>query len=188
MYEEVDEVDQRLTNIQSMLGENQVLICFSGRFSQGIIEELGEAIKKRMENEDKSKNDIYNVFSIFIEQTQNIKNYVAAKEGGQMYEQISNSSIVCIGKAEDRYFIWSGNVIENPDIQPLREKLVLVSGLSKEELKKIYKETIKREIEPGSRGAGIGLIDIARKATFPVEYSFETIDETVSFYQIRVIV
>lgn len=181
-------MDKRLTNIQAMLKDNQVLICFSGRFSQGIIEELGEAIKKYMENEDKSKNDIFNVFSIFIEQTQNIKNYAAIKEGSKIYERISNSAIVSIGKADGGYFIWSGNLIENSDIKPLRDKLDLVSGSSKEELKKLYKEALKRDIEPGSLGAGLGLINIARKATLPVEYSFEMVDESISLYQIRVIV
>lgn len=181
-------MDQRLTDIQKMLSKNQVLICFSGRFSQGIIEELGDAIKKHMENEAKPKNDIFNVFSIFIEQTQNIKNYVAVKENSHLYEMISASTIVCIGKVDGGYFIWSGNMIENADIEPLRTKLNLVGSLSKDELKKLYKEQMKKELEPGSLSAGIGLIDIARKATLPVEFSFEAIDEYVSFYQIRVIV
>jgi len=181
-------MDKKIINVQNMLVDNQVLICFSGRFSQGIIEELGEAIKKHMENEDTPKNDIFNVFSIFIEQTQNIKNYSAAKTNSSIYEVVNNSSIVCIGKTDGGYFIWSGNKIGNSDIEPLRAKLDLVSGLTKDELKKLYREQIKKNIEPDSLGAGIGLIDIARKATLPVEYSFDTIDDCVSFYQIKVTV
>jgi hypothetical protein len=181
-------VDKKLTNIQNMLMENQVLICFSGRFSQGIIEELGDAIKQHMENEDKSKNDIFNVFSIFIEQTQNIKNYASCKQNRHVYELICNSSMVCIGKTEGGYFIWSGNMIENSDLGPLRAKLDLVSNHNKDELKKLYREQIKKEIEPGSLGAGMGLINIARKATLPLEYSFDVIDECKLFYQLKVIV
>jgi hypothetical protein len=181
-------LDRKIKDIQNLLFKNKVLICFSGRFSQGIIEELGEAIKKHMENEDKSKKDIFNVFSIFIEQTQNIKNYVANKQNSNGYELICSSSIVCIGKTVEGYFIWSGNTIENLDREPLRAKLDLVSKLGKDELKKLYREQMKKDIEPGSLGAGIGLIDIARKATLPIEYSFEAVDNCRSFYQLRVVV
>jgi hypothetical protein len=69
-----------------------------------------------MESEEKPKSDIFNVFSIFIEQTQNIKNYLAVKEGDSTYTPYAGNAIVCIGKMEEAYFVWSGNVIENSDI------------------------------------------------------------------------
>lgn len=52
-------MSSRLTDIQSILGVQGIITCFSGRFSQGLIEEIGEAVKKHMETEDKPKNDIF---------------------------------------------------------------------------------------------------------------------------------
>ena len=88
------------------------MISFSGHFSQGIIQELGEAIKEHMENEDKPKSKIFNVFSIFIEQAQNINNYFASKKNDSINEAITDSAIVCIGKSKGDYFIWSGNAVK----------------------------------------------------------------------------
>jgi hypothetical protein len=178
----------RLTEIQNVLGSSGISICFSGRFSQGLIEEIGDAVKLHMENEERPKNDIFNVFSIFVEQSQNIKNYVISKENSASYNRIANSAIVSIGQEEDHFFIWSGNIMENNDAASLQAKLNAVFGASKEELKKMYKEQLKREFEPGQTGAGVGIIDIAKRASQPLEFSIETLDETYSLFELKVIV
>jgi len=181
-------VGNKLIELQKTLKEKGILISFSGRFSQGIIEELGDAIKKHMETEDLPRNDIYNVFAIFVEQTQNIKNYTAKKLDTIHYDSIVNSGIVTIGKKEEGYFISSGNLIENKDVEALAERINRISALDKSELKNLYKEQMKRELEQGSMGAGVGLIDIARKASNPVSYSINKVDDLLSFFTITVIV
>lgn len=181
-------MDKNLLELQSTLRNNGILISFSGRFSQGIIEELGDAIRRHMEAEDRPKNDIHSVFGIFIEQTQNIKNYTSKKMHTETYGTIADSGIVSIGKSDSVYFIWSGNIIENCDRQGLQDKLDKLSTLDKTELKKLYKDKIREYQDPEAYGAGIGLIDIARKASSPIEYSIEKLDDMFSFFQIKVIV
>lgn len=179
---------KNLIELQNILRDNGILISFSGRFSQGIIEELGEAIKNYMEAEKNTKNSIFNVFAIFVEQSQNIRNYTISKEETCNYDKISNSGIVNIGRDGDEYFICSGNLVENNDTAKLIERLELIKGMGKEELKKLYKSELKKELPEDSISAGVGLIDIARKASQPIEYSLDRIDDTFSFYQLRVVV
>ncbi len=179
-------IREKLLALQDQLREQGVLISFCGRFSQAIIEELGDAVKAYMETDDKAKNEIYNVFAIFIEQTQNIKNYCASKQHRDCWEKIANSGIVIIGKTDRGYFIGSGNMIENSDAERLAARLEYFAGLTKEELKKAYKEQLRREIPPGSTGAGIGMIDIARRATAPLQYSIVKLDNDFSFYTLNV--
>jgi hypothetical protein len=181
-------MEPKLTDIQTILGSNNILTCFSGRFSQGLIEEMGIAIKNYLESEARPKNVIYNVFSVYIEQTQNIKNYASRKEGSPLGNRIANSAIVCIGTVNDSYFIWSGNLIENSDVARLQTKLDSIAGQNKDELKQLYKEQLKKDSNPDKQGAGLGLIDIARKASAAIRYSFHRIDETFSFYEIKVLI
>lgn len=176
----------RLINIQKVLEENSILTCFSGRFSQRLIEEMGEAIKEHMQRDKKNKSQIYNVFSIFIEQCQNIRNYTLSKQGQDSYFEIAESSIVCIGKNNDNYFIWSGNVVENIDVDPLIQWLSLIKNSSKDELKELYKDKIKNSCEISDNGAGVGLISIARKSSRPIEYSFKEVNHGFSFYELKV--
>jgi len=181
-------MNNNLLELQNILKENNIIISFSGKFYQGIIEELGEAIKNRMEDEETPKNDMYNVFSIYIEQSQNIRNYILCKKNSNKYNKIENSGIVCISKKDSEYCISSGNVIENEDINTLIEKLDIIKVMNKDELKKFYKAELKKEPAKDSLGAGVGLIDIARKASKPLEYSFRKIDDNLSFFQLQAIV
>jgi type I restriction-modification system DNA methylase subunit len=178
-------MEMNLLNLQNLLQNQGVLISFSGRFSQTIIEELGDAVKKYLETEATSQNDIYNVFSIFIEQTQNIKNYGMQKNHSPIGTRIANSGIVAIGKSAEGYFVSSGNIIENTDIEELVARLDEIAIQDKAGLKKIYKEHLKREVPPGSTGAGLGLIDMARRASKPLTYSVVSIDDQVSFFTLR---
>lgn len=54
-------------------------------------------------------------------------------------------------------------------------------------MRKYYKERIKAENDnPESRGAGLGLIEIAKRASSKIEYSFTDMDETSSFFTMYV--
>ncbi|MCF8011671.1 MAG: SiaB family protein kinase [Clostridiales bacterium] len=175
--------------LQKELREKGVLISFSGKFSQEIIEELGQAVKKYLETENHPKTDIYNVFSIFIEQTQNIKNYCVSKQETPAYEQIANSCIVAIGSQENNErYVCSGNLIYNDDIDKLEKIINELIGLDKQSLKKLYKQKLKQDLPPDSTSAGLGLIDVARKASSPLEYSIEKKDEFFSFFTLKAIV
>ena len=168
-----------------------IMISFSGEFSQGIIEELSVAIEKHLNKENLAKGDVYNVISIFVEQAQNIRNYCAEKEPvttQEDYELIASSGIVTIGKDEEGYFIYSGNLIELQDMGILLNHLDQLSTLDKENLKKLYKEQRRKDRQECKRGAGLGLIDIFRKASYPVVYSFSEYNQRLKFYSIKVTV
>ncbi|WP_438447221.1 SiaB family protein kinase [Gorillibacterium sp. sgz5001074] len=177
----------RLYEVQKFLRDNGILISFSGRLSQGLIEEYGEAVKKYLETEERPKSEVYNVFAIYIEQTQNIKNYVSAKLGSPNYEAIGNSSIVTIGRAEDGYYICSGNMVENEDLPQLLERIDRMAGMDKAELKKLYKEAIMSE-QPGETSAGLGMIEMARKASKPLEYTVTPLEGALSFFSLKAVI
>lgn len=178
----------KLLEVQNKLRQNGILICFSGRLSQGLIEEYGQAVKKYLETEDRPVNQIFNVFSIFIEQTQNIKNYNAGKVGSPAYGELAASAIVTIGKTEDSYFVYSGNLVENADVAKLTETIEAIASLDKDGLKRLYKERLRQELPEGSTGAGIGLVDMARKASGPLQVSFSPVAEGFSFFTLKALI
>ncbi|WP_102347589.1 SiaB family protein kinase [Bacillus sp. Marseille-P3661] len=182
--------NNNLLHIQNTLKSNQILITFSGKLTQGLIEELGEAVRKYLETEDRPQKEIFNVFSIFIEQTQNIKNYCFTKENTESYETISGSCIVTIGKLDDgQNYILSGNLLEKNDIKPLVDKIDHLIPLNNVELKKLYKEALKKDISlTNNSSAGLGLIDMARKASQPLEYSIIDVDQNYSFFTLKAVI
>lgn len=173
--------------IQTLLREQGILISFAGKLSQSLIEEYGAAVKSYLQNESRPENEIFLIFSIFIEQTQNINNYCAGKKNSPYYETITQSSIVTIGKAGTGHFICSGNVIEKSDVTQLTSFIDPLIGMDKHSLRRLYKDRLRGDSAPGASGAGLGLIDMARKAQEPLQYSVAELDEQLSFFTLKAV-
>ena len=78
-----------------------------------------------------------------------------------------------------------GNIIKSEDkVKSLREKLVNLKNMSEDDLKAFYKQKLRSETEEGSKGAGVGLIEIARKSS---EFEFDFIDlkDGTSFFLLK---
>lgn len=181
-------IDQNLLNVQTMLRNNGILISFSGRLSQQLIEEYGEAVKSYLVSEKRPKNEAYHIFSIFIEMTQNIKNYGTLKTDSVAWDRIAQSSIVTIGKDDQGTYICAGNLIENEDLPSLGERIESLRQLNKDGLKALYKERLRSVELTNGRGAGIGLIDMSRKASSPIQYSWTPDADNLSFFTIKAVV
>jgi hypothetical protein len=164
-----------------------ILICFAGPFSHSIIEELGNAVKRYLEAEQMTKDTMMDVFSTFIEQTQNVRNYARQKTEEGNLEYDFNSGIVVIGKNGSNYEVSSGNVVERSDIQGALKMLDQLKDLDKQALKHLYKEQL-RKIQPAGTSSGLGLIDMSRKASLPLGYTLRDMDDRYCFFSLKAII
>lgn len=162
-----------------------VLIAFNGAFTHGLIEELGNAAKSYLEAERITPQTIIDVFAVYIEQTQNVRNYTKVHRLGEVGRE---SAIVTIGYADSEYTISSGNYVRSEDVPPLREHLDIILSLDRVGLRKAYKEQLRKEVPPGATGAGVGIIEMARRASEPIEYRFESDDADFAFFTLQVTV
>ena len=181
-----------LFRLRETYNKQQIMLCFNGPFSQGLIEEIGSALRRYMECETaastiSSSSSARDVFAVYIELTQNIRHYTKSRE----YDDIDGLATVVIGRDNDgHYVISAGNVIENEDAPAIIEKVNQLAQMDKAQLKTAYKEQMRRPIEVGAKsGAGLGLIDIARKATVPVTCSLHPLEsQTQGFFSLCVII
>ena len=179
-----------LYNLYNELKAQQILFCYSGPIDQSSIEGVGNTLRRNLVIDEAGNTTAISVFSIFVEQVQNVLNYSAEKLGdSNELENELRIGIVVIGHEEnDDYFIYCGNRVYNNDIAKISNHLELIRKLEKDELKVLYKERRRMEPAPGSKGAGLGLIEMARKSSRPFDYSFVKIDEEFSFFSIKVVV
>ena len=105
-----------LLSLREVISDQGVLICFNGPFSHSIIEEIGTAVKKHLEGDAAVKSAVHDVFAVYIEQTQNVRNYAERKN---FPVQKFYSPIVVIAKQEGAYAVSSGNLIEKGDVPDL---------------------------------------------------------------------
>lgn len=178
-----------LFRMRSDFSDNEIMICFNGPFSRSIIEELGHAIKRYMEAEPAEKSAMIDVFAVFIEQTQNIRNYASAKACAERDQQYWCSAIVVIAKDAGRYIVTSGNVVDNADLDGLLTKVESLKGLDKAGLKALYKEQLRKpRSDSAATGAGLGLIDMARKSSEPITCTVRPLDGDRSFFSLRAVI
>ena len=174
-----------LLAFKESLTKEGILISFNGSFSNSIIEEIGRAIRTYLQEEKLSGGIISDVFSVYIEQTQNIRNYI---ELNGMIDTPNGEAVVIIAKKKGYYIISSGNSVKKDDVKKLADYLNQLNSLDKKELRKLYKEQLRKPANPQARSAGLGLIDIARKASENIRYDFQNKDAEYDFFNMSVTV
>lgn len=160
-----------------------VIFSFNGFISEGILFALGDAIKKKLSLEEADATTVKRVFSIFVEQAQNIIRYSAetfAKDD-QEVNRIS-SGLLTVGSEEGRFFVVCGNVMRKEDTSPLQERLRQIQGLDPAGIKADYLARMRNPEETSAKGANLGLLEIARRASEPIQFEFLDVDGTTTFF------
>jgi hypothetical protein len=155
------------------------------------MEDLIEVLKRRMQLENAKASAVTQVFAIVVEQVQNIIRHSAETTSMSALGQNDTTcrvGILVVGYDQDAYFVLSGNMIENTQVEQLRDRLMKLCGMTKDELKQYYKVQRRKKSDPESRSTGLGLIEMARKVSKPLEFAFQQIDERVSFFSINAII
>lgn len=84
------------------------------------------------------------------------------------------------------FYIVTGNVVSNNIIENLKNKLDMVNELDENGLKKLYRKTLLTGQISKKGGAGVGIIDMVKISQNKIKYSFETINNELSYYQIKI--
>ena len=119
-----------------------------------------------------------------LESLQNITRH----QDTSIEKDTDNSSFFVIQRLANDYYITSGNTVENKNIESLKSKLSKVNSLDKESLKEYYKEILSQGELSTKGGAGLGLIEMARKSGNKLAYDFKEINTDFSnfYFQIKV--
>ena len=167
--------------------EKRISLCFNGPFSQGLIEEIGNALRGYLKSEAAPGNASLDVFAVYVEIAQNIRHYCSARS----YDEADTSATVIIGRNQNgQHVILAGNIVEIADGQALAERINALAQMDKTQLKAAYKQQLRKpRDENGEEGAGLGLTDIARKASSPVSCFLQPVNEnTRFFFSLRVVI
>lgn len=171
-----------ISDFHQLLEEKDIMLVYSGDFSQDLNKTLLAFTERKFKSENVEDNTRRKMFNIMVEMLQNIsKNKVESTEGNPEV-----SSIFMLGNTDNEYILISSNMIRNDKVQPLKSRLDEVNSLDKEGLKLLYKDARLNATFSETSGAGIGIIDIARKSENKLEYSFEGLNSTFSMFSLLI--
>lgn len=162
--------------IRNKMRIHNFMLAYRGAFSQEITKALLASTEKKLALEGTGASIQKKVFYVMVECLQNICKH---------NDTDNNPAVFMIGGEGDDYVIYSGNVIRNDKIEGLRNKLVAINSMSRDELKEMYKSLMASAEFSESGGAGLGLIDIAKKSGSKLGFGFEKIDDQYAFFSLR---
>lgn len=166
--------------------EDGVIFTFSGFISEEILFALGDVLKKKLVLETNDPNRVKQVFSVFVELVQNIIHHSANGINNRDAPDRLCSGLVTVGSRDDRFYVGCGNIISSLNAARLQERLEAIRELNREELRSRYRKIMREKGEPySSGGASLGLIEVARRSSAPIEFDFFEINSNRFFYFIK---
>jgi hypothetical protein len=175
--------NENLFTLFHNLNNENIVFFYQGPIRQKILEETTEVIKGRIDDLP-GEVDRLKYILLFIEVVQNIIRYSSNRIMEDVTE--ANRGMVLAGFSEGSSFIVGCNPVKKKDELYLRDNLPVLKNMSRGELNKRYKAALHdRSFGREAGGAGLGLIDIFRKAK-NVEYSFSEGSENETLYLLRI--
>ncbi len=168
------------------LQSDDVVFTYKGAVSNDIFDSLLSLLEEKVviiEDQVKLRRKIS---VIAVEVLQNIfHHFYLGKQVVQGHD--TNTIIFLLAKAEDGgYYIVSGNFIPNAVVENLKERIESVNALSPNDLKLKYREVLSNGEFSDKGGAGLGIIDIARKSGQKLEYYFTLTGFDYTFFSLKV--
>lgn len=172
-----------MLDLRNTLDRQEITFCYSGYMTEGVLMGIGNAIRAHLEIGDADAKVAKSVFAVFVEQVQNVIRYSAEKIGEDPSEL--RFGVLTVGTHHERPFVACGNAIHEEDADRLRASLEHIKSLDRDGLKAMWKEVLRGETPQGSKGAGVGFIDIARHARNGIEFDFRPLDGGFVFFTLK---
>jgi hypothetical protein len=172
----------KIFSFHRMMDEKEIMLVYCGEFSQELNKTLLSFTERKFKAENVEDNTRRKIFNVMVEVLQNI-----SKNKVESTEDLSEvDSVFMLGINNNDYILISSNMIRNDKIPPLKSRIDQVNSLDKEGLKLLYKEVRLNASFSDVAGAGIGIIDIARKSENKLVYNFEALNNQFSLFSFLV--
>jgi hypothetical protein len=167
--------------------DNEYILQFTGRIRYDTISQLINELKGKVVALGIQTNVYKKILLVMIESLENIMKHAFDYTKIQGFDNRYLPRFH-IRKKEAQYVLSSSNLIENNHIDMLESSLEKLNLLDNHGLKELYKTTITNGQFSHKGGAGLGLIEIAKIASHKIQYSFEPINQELSYFSFSVTV
>ena len=167
---------------EKKIEELGIFFYFKGPLSQGLLTEIGEILEKKMSFLNTGKLVLMRVFYMVVEMAQNIIRYSADRSLAG--DEWVSFGFIAVGMEAGSYYVASGNRVKSAEAADLKDRLEKLQKMSRDEIKNHFQQKLKEKSDDGP-GAGLGLIDIAKKAGKPLEFEMIELDGEMYYFMIK---
>ncbi|KAB1442188.1 SiaB family protein kinase [Pseudodesulfovibrio senegalensis] len=166
-----------------------VILYFNGPLSQPVVESIAQLMRNKMSAEEAGMGAVQRVFSILVEQMQNIVRYSSERHVTNEDQQgeMAQGQVVVGREADGRFFVACGNRASSEDCNELARHIEMLRKMTAGELKAYYRERRRQKGPVTSKGSGLGFVEMARKAARPMDFDIRPLDGGTSFFSMKVV-
>lgn len=132
-------------------------------------------LEKEMENSEFTFVGRKRLFMFVLESLQNVSRH-------NRNSQHAHMSMVVYSKTDSGYTVTTGNVLQNTAIGDLNKKLEEINNLGTGEIRSVYRQMLSSAEFSSKGGAGLGLIEMAKKTGNKLDYDFVPLDDEFSYF------
>lgn len=157
------------------------LLHHSGPFSLDVVVARGRELRALP---GLSENARHRLFAVFVELAQNIGRYSAARVGVSGADH--GAGEITISAATDgEMLVAATNLVSQVSGSSLAAQLDALAVLDAVALKTFHRDRRRAAPPPGSLGAGLGLIELARHASAPIGYDLTPGPEGLAHFTVH---
>ena len=120
--------------------------------------------------------------SVYVEMMNNMRMHSAKRASASQ-----PLGVLHLGVDNEMYYLQGSNAVETGKVEDIQIKLERMNSHIKTELRKFYKFRRRRENpNKDSEGAGLGMIEIAKRTTNPIDFDFKELGDGISFFTMLV--
>ncbi|MBC7863320.1 MAG: hypothetical protein IAF38_10120 [Bacteroidia bacterium] len=169
------------------LKSKKASFSYLGVFNDNLTDQIIQLSEHYLENSNDLSKINRRVSFLIAECFQNVVRHGSSEEKNNQVLTEKNPE----KKAADFYQInvlnngvvmTSCNLIPNSIVKDLKEKIDSINSLGPDELKKLYKDVLSKTGFSSKGGAGLGLIEMARKSGTQLQFSIYPFDEEYSHF------
>jgi hypothetical protein len=132
-------------------------------------------LEKEMEDSEFGFVGRKRLFMFVLESLQNVSRHSEHKE-------TANMSLVVYSKHSGGYTVTTGNVMPTVHIENLKHRLDEINNLQVGEIRTVYRQMLSNSEFSSKGGAGLGLIEMAKKTGNKLDYDFVKLDNENSYF------
>jgi len=167
----MDIIDQ----IREKMRKENLMFVYRGVITNENSVPLLLLLEKEMEQSEFSYLGRKRLFMFVLESLQNVSRHKDSYDAASM-------SIVVYSKTDGGYSVSTGNVISSSNIPDLKKRLDEINSLNVDEIRSVYRQMLSNSKFSHKGGAGLGLIEMAKKTGNKLDYDFLEIDDDKSYF------
>jgi hypothetical protein len=167
-------------NFKHLKEPSDIILFYQGRFDTKSTKSVLHLAERNIDSMLEDPAIKRKVSNVLVECLQNVIKHGERIEDPDPSKR--NTPVLMIGREDQHYIIASGNAMFTKNIDSLKTRIDNINNLDKEGLKDLYKQIMRNNDVSEKGGAGLGLVDMARKSGGQLDYHFDTIDQQFTFF------